>query len=313
MRVPKVSVLIPVFNGEPFLVECLESILAQDFTDFEILLADDHSKDGSLELLKRYADKDPRLRFWKNPKNLGLTGNFNRCLSEARGEYIKYVLQDDKLLSPSALRQMVEALDKHPGVSLIASASYLIDRQSRKIERRDYFQPPGIWDGKRVVVYCLEKDANIIGEPSLVMFRKRQAARGYDQRYAQTVDLEMWFHLLEQGDLFYIAEPLCAFRQHPAQQTTVNRRDGVGDREHLTLLETYYPKRWLQNAITRQGLFSQVRFLRKRFGGRGGPLAEKMMTQLGRGWYPVYWTRRKIVNPLKKMKRQLRKKLRPAV
>src|SRR5450432_750622 len=127
---PKVSILIPVYNGRRYLAECLDSILAQDFEGMEILIADDGSTDDSRELIQDYAKKDGRIRWWRNPVNLGLAGNFNGCLRAARGDYIKYVLQDDLLLSPSAIRQMAQALDSDPAVTLVGSASHVIDDQS---------------------------------------------------------------------------------------------------------------------------------------------------------------------------------------
>src|SRR5579884_4023286 len=113
-----VSVLVPVFNGEGHLVQCLESILAQDFPDLEILVADDGSSDGSLEIIRHFAAREPRLHWWKNPRNFGLTANANVCLRAAKGEYVKFVHQDDKLLSPSAIRKLVAALDAHPSATL---------------------------------------------------------------------------------------------------------------------------------------------------------------------------------------------------
>ena len=231
MRTPLVSVLIPVFNGEPFLAECLESILAQDFGDYEALISDDGSTDGSVAVIQRFAARDSRIRWWRNPRNLGIGGNFNACLNAAQGEFLKYVLQDDKLLHPSALRRMVAAMESDASVSLVGSASHLIDARSRLLQVRNHFRRSGIRDGKRVIIYCLERNGNLIGEPSLVLFRKSQSARGFDEQLVQLLDQEMWFHLLEQGRFAYIAEPLCAFRQHPAQLTVVNRHSGASAEE----------------------------------------------------------------------------------
>ena len=102
-----------------------------DFRDLEILISDDGSTDRSLEIIKRFAARDPRIRWWKNPRNLGLTANSNACLKEARGEYIKFVHQDDKLLSASAIQKMAAVLDEHPGVSLAGSRQHLIGAASR--------------------------------------------------------------------------------------------------------------------------------------------------------------------------------------
>ena len=80
----KVSVLVPVYNGEAFLAECLESVLAQDFADMEILIADDASTDGSAAMVERYAAKDSRIRWWKNPDNLGLARMLIRVCRQDR-------------------------------------------------------------------------------------------------------------------------------------------------------------------------------------------------------------------------------------
>src|ERR1017187_1981378 len=119
MCAPLVSILIPVYNGEPFLAECIDSVLAQDFADYELLISDDGSTDGSSGVIRRHAERDGRIRWWRNPRNLGIGGNFNACLKAARGEYVKYVLQDDKLLDPLTMRRLVAALQGDPTLSLV--------------------------------------------------------------------------------------------------------------------------------------------------------------------------------------------------
>lgn len=300
---PKVSVLVPVYTGEAFLVECLDSILAQDFQDMEILIADDVSTDGSAAIIERYATSDSRIRWWKNERNLGLAANFNRCLREAKGEYIKYVLQDDKLLSPSAVGRMVDMLDQHPEASLVGSASHILDEQSRVTELRDYFKP-GIADGRQTIMRCLE-EFNLIGEPSVVMFRRAQAARGFETHLPQLLDLDMWFHLLEQGHFAYLAEPLCAFRHHAGQQTKVNRRNGTND--GLLLITNWYARPWLRERMTRHAYFKQIFVLRRNYGAQAENLTWEMMHSLGFGWYALFWLWRKITRPIEKLARHLRR------
>jgi len=308
MRTPLVSVLIPVFNGEPFLADCLESVLTQDFDDCEVLVSDDGSTDGSAALIERYARRDARIRWWRNPRNLGIGGNFNACLREARGELLKYVLQDDKLLVPSALRRMVAALRNDSSVSLVASASHLIDAQSRLTQVRNCFGRSGVREGKRVIVQCLQANANLIGEPSLALFRKSQSARGFDEGLKQLLDLEMWFHLLEQGRFAHLAEPLCAFRQHPAQQTEVNRRSGASLEEDLTLMERYYTRPWMKDFITPQAIFTQVYYLRKRRRERPAAVAEAMARDLSPGTYALCWLRHKLTRPFYNLRQWLGKR-----
>jgi glycosyltransferase involved in cell wall biosynthesis len=305
---PLVSVLVPVYNGEKYLAACLDSILAQDFTEMEILIADDGSTDGSRELIQRYAEKDRRIRWWRNPTNLGLAGNFNCCLRAARNDYIKYVLQDDLLLAPSAIRQMVQALDADPAVSLVGSASHVIDDQSHRLEVRNNFRRSGVMDGKGAIMHCLSRNGNLIGEPSVVMFRREQAARGFDERYRQLIDLDLWFHLLEQGRFAYLAEPLCAFRQHFEQQTAVNRQLGAHVQDELLLAQFWLSRPWLRAAAGRRVLFKQIYNLRKHHGRRARPFIGDIMASLTMKWYALYWLEHKISSPFSNLKRSLRKR-----
>jgi glycosyltransferase involved in cell wall biosynthesis len=241
MKTPAVSVLIPTYNYARYLPEAIDSVLAQDFGDFEIIIADDASTDNTPEVCRMYEAKDPRIRFFRHKKNLGMVENWNWCLQQARGKYIKYLLADDKFAKPYALKRLVGALEQ-PGVSLSVSARILIDESS---------QITGIWNplgrknrainGTRVSVRCLNRNTNLIGEPTAVLFRKTDAGRGFDPAFRQLVDLEMWLNLLQCGDLAYLHEPLCCFRQHAGQQTEVNRASGLHLQE-LIRLGDYMPK-----------------------------------------------------------------------
>jgi hypothetical protein len=147
--------------------------------------------------------------------------NWNSCITQARGEYIKFVFGDDLLASPDAVGSMAFLLDNDNAVSLVCSARNLIDESSQIMKIESNFLT-GIKKGADVINHCLANQGNLIGEPSVVMFRKCQAERGFNPLYNQIVDLEMWFHLLEQGSFAYINEPLCSFRIHGQQQTRVN-------------------------------------------------------------------------------------------
>ncbi len=301
MNSPKISVLIPVYNGEPFLAECIESVLAQDFDDYELLISNDCSTDGTGAVIERYASKDRRIRWWTNQANLREAGNFNLCLQAARGALIKPVYADDVLLGSSALGRMAAALESQPDVSLVGCASYIIDEHARRLKFRDFFKHSRTWNGRNVIMRCFETPGNIIGEPSLVMFRRSQVGSGFNSRYRQIVDLEFFFHLLEQGEFSYIAEPLAAWRRHPAQQTKLNRRTGLSAQEDLWLIQEWFAKPWLRECATRQMLFMQIRHLRRLYGETAIELTAEMMRSLGPGWYAVYWLKRKITRPFKKL------------
>ncbi len=302
MNEPRVSILIPVFNGERFLAECLESISIQDFDDFEVLIADDGSTDGSAEVIRHYAERDARIRWWRNPRNLGIGGNSNACLEQARGRFIKYVFQDDKLLKASVVRRMVEILEGDASLALVVSAALLIDEESRPIRERYCFRKSGVWEGGQVVIHCLAENANKIGEPSLGMFRKSQAGEGYDIRFKQLLDLDFWFSLLERGRFHYIAEPLCAFRQHARQQTEVNRRSGASEGEGLLLAEKCWARPGFRKLVAgdpsaRWKLCSHRYYLRKDYGQNAAALAAEISGLIGARIYVGWWLWHRLSRP----------------
>lgn len=233
---PRVSVLIPTYNYAGYLAEAIESVLSQSYTDFELVIIDDHSSDRTAEIVSKYAQKDKRISFRTNPRNIGMVENWNLCLEQAGGEYVKYLFADDLLCSRDAIRLMVEALDNDPAVSLVASARRIIDSQGRTTAILAHFPDSECIDGRRVICRCLRHQKNLIGEPTAVMFRKRLSAEGFNPRFRHIVDLEFWFRLLEKGGLAYINRPIAAFRRHDVQQTMLNRRNApliLDDTERL--------------------------------------------------------------------------------
>lgn len=295
----KVSVLVPVFNGEHYLAECLDSILAQDFSDLEILVSDDVSTDSSLEIIKRFASRDARIRWWKNPRHLGLTANSNACLNEARGEYVKFVHQDDKLLSAGAIQKMVTLLDEHPGAVLVGSRQHLTGTDSLPAIFSDQ---SGFFNGRQMIVKCLERNTNLIGQPTLTLFRRLQAQRGFNESFTGLMDYEMWCYLLEQGDFAYIAEPLATWRVHKHQQTA--RAQGASDDEHLRFVQAYYARPWLRQLATDRMLFASIYYLRRKYGNEALPLISTMMAQLSLRLYYWEWSKQKVSGPLKKLSRK---------
>lgn len=307
MKPPKVSVLVPVYNGEPFLVECLDSILAQDFADMEILIADDGSTDGSVALVQRYAAREPRIRWWKNERNLGLAANFNCCLRAARGEYIKYVLQDDKLLKPDTVRRMVQKMEGDAAVVLVATASQSIDASSKLLDHRTMFTRAGVWGGWNVISKCFEIRGNPIGEPTVVMFRRQQGARGFNVNFHYLIDLEMWLYLLRQGNLAYIPEQLCAFRKHSEQESVACMQAGALKTEYPKLLNLYAGDSGLIAACSRQAIFANIYYLRKWCPHESSHLLTRLRKELGGGWYALYYFKHKVTRPFKKLKTVFRR------
>jgi len=297
---PKVSILIPTYNYARYLPDALESVLGQDFSDLEVVIVDDCSQDNSAEVIQRYARLDPRIRFHLNRQNLGLVQNWNFCLAQAHGQYVKFLFGDDVFCSPRTVSVLVALMESHPSVVLATSARRVIDTDSRSVDLWDQLGGAGVYPGRPMIARCLAENSNIIGEPSAVLFRRQDAARGFNPQYRQWVDLELWLHLLERGDLAYCPEPLCCFRRHEHQQTAVNRQLWVGEREGLRLLREYCFKPWIDRRVFRERIFRELYYYRRQHPSYLAYVEspEDLMRLLGRGWYFAYWVRRNLTKAL---------------
>jgi len=120
---PIVSVLVTAYNREAYMAEALESVLAQTMTDFELIVSDDCSTDGTVRIVGEYARRDPRIRLSVNPRNLGDYGNRRQAATLARGRFLKYHDSDD-VMYPHCLAVMIEALLKEPAAAFALSASH---------------------------------------------------------------------------------------------------------------------------------------------------------------------------------------------
>jgi glycosyltransferase involved in cell wall biosynthesis len=245
-KAPKVSVCLDSFNYGRFLPEAIESVLGQSFQDFELIISDDCSTDDSFAIAQRYAEKDTRIQVVRNSQNLGMVKNRNACLAQARGEYVKWLHADDFLCSTEALARMTSVLEANPAVSLVASARRIVNEQSERRDIWSCFNHERPIAGTTVINRCLFEQRNLIGGPSAVMFRRALATRGFDESFFVMADLEMWFHLLEQGCFVYIREPLCAFRTHSRQQTEKDCSALEPALENRELLRRYLHKGYVQ-------------------------------------------------------------------
>jgi glycosyltransferase involved in cell wall biosynthesis len=134
---PKVSILIPVYNRTSFIAECIQSALDQTYTDFEVVVVDNASDDGTWEICKRFAALDQRVRVIRNDTNIGPVRNWRRCVEEAKGEFSKMLFSDDTL-EPNCLSEMVPRLDD-PYVALVYCAAHI--GETRKCATLAYLSP----------------------------------------------------------------------------------------------------------------------------------------------------------------------------
>jgi glycosyltransferase involved in cell wall biosynthesis len=135
-NVPKVSIGLPVYNGEKYVGAAIEAILGQSFSDFELIICDNASSDLTEEICREAAARDPRIRYYRNPKNLGAAPNFNRCIDFADGLYFKWAAHDDICL-PDYLARCVQVLDQSPDVIACHSGTQFIDGSGEVLSSYD--------------------------------------------------------------------------------------------------------------------------------------------------------------------------------
>ena len=209
-----VSVCIPTYKGAGTIGATIESVLAQTYPHFEIIVVDDRSPDSTLDVVRAFAD--PRIRVVVNDSNLGAEGNWNRCIQLARGAYYKLLPHDD-LLAPGCLAEQVAVLDAdhQARIAMVFGWRQVINGSGRVLVRRGL---PGVRrgpvPGPELVRRCVRAGTNLLGEPGNALVRTSTArllAR-YDARQPYMIDLDFWFRALLHGDGHYTDTHSASFR-----------------------------------------------------------------------------------------------------
>ena len=196
----------------------MDSILAQTFEDFELVVADHSSADGTWERLKRYRT-DPRVRLLRTETGGGAPHNWARVTSMARGELVKLVCGDD-IIYPDCLRLQVEAMDANPSVVLVAAQRDLIDARGGIVKaRRGLAGLTGRVPGRMAVRHTVVAASNIFGEPACVLVRREslEHAGGWDGRHPYVIDEATYVNVLLHGEFLGIDKALAAFRLSSSQ------------------------------------------------------------------------------------------------
>lgn len=177
-RRPRLTIGVPVFDGERHLRQALDSIRAQTFRDFEVMVSDNSSTDGTASIAQSYAELDPRFRYRRNDSNLGAVQNYNLLFREASSEYFKWMPYDD-IMAPTFLARCVEALDRDPSAVVGTTRVGLIDEDGTPANFEQRFREYAARRGLRHVP--VERAASLdSSDPSM--------------RFADVVLRKVWFH-----------------------------------------------------------------------------------------------------------------------
>jgi glycosyltransferase involved in cell wall biosynthesis len=230
---PHVSILLPVFNGARYLREAIDSVFAQTYRDYELLVIDDGSEDDSIDIALSYGD--PRLRIERNERNVGLIETLNRGIASVSGEFVARLDADDVCM-PDRLAVQVDYLNSHAEVGICGSWYRLLGTRFPRTVRL-----PSTPDDVEAWLFAHSP----IAHPT-VMFRRSvfdSLHLRYDRDYVHAEDYDLWVRAATVTRLANIARPLLRYRVHPEQVTSVHwsvQRE-TSDRIRLRQLKRLIP------------------------------------------------------------------------
>jgi glycosyltransferase involved in cell wall biosynthesis len=234
---PLVSICIPTYNGIAFLGSALESALAQTYSHIEIVVCDDGSTDGTQKMLERYRQTHSCIRIIRRDGNGGMVENWNLCIKEAKGEWIKFLFQDD-LLRADCVAEMVEACTKHGAEVALCSRDFIIDKDAMPHLQRffggEIVKPEHLFGSQTVFINPQQLAGkikghllqNVLGEPPCYFFKKTVTEESglFKTNMTQLVDYEFILRLSMLKGFVFIAKPLVQFRVHAASQSSANNK-----------------------------------------------------------------------------------------
>lgn len=230
---PRVTIGLPVYNGENYLAAAIESVLKQTFGDFELIIADDASTDRTAEICRSYAERDPRVRYHRNARNRGAAPNYNFLVDQARGEFFKWIAHDDEI-TPDFLATTVAALVARPEAVVAHTRIRVIDKDARELTVYDNAIPltTQARQSDRFAGIILDRYAHhaFFGLIRMEALRKTPVHKSYPGG-----DRALMAFLALLGPYVHIPEPLYWQRHHPDRYgVKVSNRERVAwhDREN---------------------------------------------------------------------------------
>lgn len=240
MATPLISVCIPAYNHAKYVRAALESVLSQDFGDFEIVITDDCSTDGTAEVIESVGD--PRIRLFRNDHNLGPSVTASRNVARAQGRYISFLPSDDLFL-PGKLSRQVAAFGRHPEAAAIFSWMIPVDEEGTPTGADfPYFRPAGVT--RESALRHMFLTGNLLSAPTAMVRRDAFDKVGaFDPCLWQTQDYDMWIKLCLAFEVHVVEEPLVAYRLRAGganMHTSTPATDARIAWEFIQVLRNYY-------------------------------------------------------------------------
>jgi glycosyltransferase involved in cell wall biosynthesis len=286
---PRISIALPVYNGERYLAQAIGSILDQTYRDFELIISDNASTDATEEICRSFEAQDGRVRYIRQPRNIGASPNFNICYALASGEYFKWAAHDD-YLEPEYLAACVEVLDAKPDAVLCHSLVRLIDDRDRLIEIHRPIEPAA------ASPLPSERFAARIRSPRCLdiwgLIRTKALRDSVLIGSYIGMDRALLLELALRGRFVSIDRPLFTNRDHPERATRVTRTQTRRD------LATVYDTANAGQTVLSTWIYYKdaVRIIRRNLEGPAERLRcfGHLLLSLGRTWNLVFL----VIEPL---------------
>jgi glycosyltransferase involved in cell wall biosynthesis len=278
---PKISVVTPVFNGERYLAEAIDSVRAQTCADWEYVIADNCSTDRTLEIARRYAALDPRIRVYEADTFLPIIANWNRALRQIApdAKYCKVLHADDRLF-PECLERMSAVMERNDRVGIVGA--YVLADKAIECDGLPYGQ--SVWDGHEICRNTLLGRYYLFGSPSSLLLRAdlvRARPEGFYNEMNLHADFEACYALLESCDFGFVHQVLTFTRTHAASMgNTFSRVYNPQLVEYLGMMRKYGPK-YLDAQTFDRAHREMVRSYRR-------IIARRLISGRGRGYWKFH-------------------------
>jgi glycosyltransferase involved in cell wall biosynthesis len=237
---PLVSIITPLYNTEKYLSECIESVVNQTYQNWEYIIVNNCSTDGSLQIARNYETQDDRIRVYDNRKFLNLMQNWNHAMRQISREssYCKVVHADDTIF-PECIERMVEVAEKYPSVGIVGS--YRLYEDQVNLDGLSYKE--NFFSGREICRKNLLEGLYVFGSPTSILLRSdfiRERNNFYNEENLHA-DKEICFELLQKSDFGFVHQVLTYTRRHNESETTLSKRFNTRLAGKLHILRKYGP------------------------------------------------------------------------
>ena len=243
-----ISVGIPFFNAEKFLSKAIESVISQSYDNWELLLLDDGSNDGSLEIAKGFEQQDNRIKVFSDDKNKGLGARLNELAALSNGEYIARMDADD-IMHPKRLETQLQILKDNPNIDVLGTNAYVIDENNLVFGMR-YREYSGLTKVEHFI------------HPTIMAKKQWFIDNPYDEKAIRIEDAELWYRTKNKNSFMIINEPLLFYREFGGEYY---KKYFLASKCKNYILSKYYKDRYWKNFFLEHFIKGSIFWMSSRF------------------------------------------------